>query len=43
MPSRVFGYYLKAYIAYLMSDAAKDDSPDGASCFLSLIDYKSGT
>ena len=39
MPSRVFGYYLKAYIKYLMSDAAKGDS-DGASCFISLINFK---
>ena len=30
MPSRVFGYYLQAYITYLMSQAAKGDS-DGAS------------
>jgi hypothetical protein len=39
MPSRVFGYYLKAYITYLMSDAARGD-PDGASCFISLINFR---
>lgn len=39
MPSRVFAYYLRAYMAYLMSDAAKGDS-DGASCFISLINFK---
>jgi hypothetical protein len=40
MPSRVFGYYLQAYIIYLMSDAARGDS-DGASCFISLVNFKS--
>ena len=40
MPSRVFGYYLRAYINYLLSDAAKGDS-DAASCFISLINVKS--
>jgi hypothetical protein len=39
MPSRVFGYYLKAYITYLMSAAARGDS-DGASCFISLINFR---
>ena len=39
MPSRVFGFYLKAFIAYLMSDAARDDA-DAASCFFSLIRFK---
>lgn len=39
MPSRVFGYYLRAYIVYLMSEAARSDS-DGASCFVSLINLK---
>ncbi len=39
MPNRVFGYYLKTYITYLMSDVAKGDS-DGASCFISLISFK---
>lgn len=36
MPSRVFGFYLRAYILYLMSDASIGDA-DGASCFISLI------
>lgn len=36
MPNRVFGFYLKAYITYLMSDAAVGDS-NGASCFIGLI------
>ncbi|AMV37103.1 hypothetical protein [Planctomyces sp. SH-PL62] len=40
MPSRVFGFYLKAYMGYLTSDASRGDS-DAASCFLSLMDYKS--
>jgi hypothetical protein len=39
MPVKVFGYYLKAYIAYLTSDAARGDS-DGASCFVRLIRFK---
>jgi hypothetical protein len=39
MPSRVFAYYLRAYMTYLLSDAAKGDS-DGASCFISLIGFK---
>ncbi|TDU70565.1 hypothetical protein EI77_02610 [Prosthecobacter fusiformis] len=39
MPSRVFGYYLRAYIAYLLSHASTGDS-DGASCFLGLIEHK---
>ena len=39
MPSRVFGYYLRAYIAYLMSPASALDS-DGAGCFLGLIAHK---
>ncbi len=36
MPGPVFGFYLRAYIAYLISDAAQGD-PDGASCFVHLI------
>jgi len=39
MPSRVFGYYIKAYMTYLTSDAAQGDS-DGASCFIALIAFK---
>jgi hypothetical protein len=39
MPGRVFGYYLKAYMTYLMSDAAQGDS-DGASGFITLIAFK---
>jgi hypothetical protein len=42
MPSRVFAYYLDAYIAFLMSDDAKGHS-DAASCFITLIDHKSET
>lgn len=39
MPSRVFGYYLRAYLAYLLSSASANDS-DGASCFIGLIRHK---
>jgi hypothetical protein len=39
MPSRAFGYYLRAYISYLLTAKARDDS-DAASCFVSLIDFK---
>jgi hypothetical protein len=39
MPSRVFGYYLRAYMAYLLSSASANDS-DGASCFIGLIEHK---
>lgn len=39
MPSRVFGYYLRAYLAYLLSSASASDS-DGASCFIGLIEHK---
>ncbi len=39
MPGRVFGFYLRAFIAYLISDAARDDA-DAASCFFSLIRFK---
>lgn len=39
MPSRVFGYYLRAYLNYLLSNDSANDS-DGASCFFSLIKYK---
>jgi hypothetical protein len=39
MPARVFGYYLRAYLAYLTSDAAMRDT-DGASCFISLVAFK---
>ena len=35
----MFGYYLRAFIAYLFSANARDDS-DAASCFVSLIDFK---
>lgn len=38
-PSRVFGYYLRAYVAYLLSPASANDA-DGASCFIGLIEYK---
>jgi hypothetical protein len=39
MPGRVFDFYVRTFIAYLMSDAARHDS-DGASCFISLIQFK---
>ncbi len=39
LPPRIFAYYLKAFISYLLSDASKADS-DGANCFISLIDLK---
>ncbi|MDR3638194.1 MAG: hypothetical protein P4L84_30600 [Isosphaeraceae bacterium] len=39
MPGRVFRYYGRAYIAYLLSDTARGDS-DGASCFIGLINHK---
>jgi hypothetical protein len=39
MPAPVFGFYLKAFMAYLMSEAARGDS-DGASCFIGLIRFK---
>ncbi|WP_422929298.1 hypothetical protein [Singulisphaera sp. PoT] len=41
MPRRVFGYYLGAYLRYLLSDAARGDS-DGASGFITLIHHKAG-
>lgn len=40
MPRRVFGYYLAAYISYLLSDASQDDA-GGANAFIYLIDFKS--
>ena len=40
MPSRVFGYYFKAFITYLMSDVARDDSCS-ASWFISLVRLRS--
>ncbi len=40
MPSRVFPFYVRAYSAYLMSEAARGDS-DGASCFITLLQHKS--
>jgi hypothetical protein len=39
MPGRVFGFYLKAFIAYLMSDAARGEC-DAASSFIHLIRSK---
>lgn len=39
MPSRVFGYYVRAFGDYLISPAAHGDS-DGASCFIALIEFK---
>jgi hypothetical protein len=39
MPGRVFDFYLRAFIAYLMSDGGKDDLL-GASCFLDQIRFK---
>lgn len=39
MPSRVFGYYARAYVEYLLSEAARGDS-DGASAFVSLLEFK---
>lgn len=37
MPKQVFGYYLRAFMAYLASTSAEGDA---ASCFISLIKYK---
>lgn len=39
MPFACFPFYANAYIDYLRSDLAKDDS-DGASCFFGLIDVR---
>ena len=39
MPSRVFGYYFRAYLTYVLSPASANDS-DGASCFIGLIEHK---
>ena len=39
MPLACFSYYVHAYIEYLRSDAAIDDS-GGASCFLSLVGFR---
>ena len=39
MPGPVFGFYLKAFMAYLVSEAARGDC-DGASCFVSHIEFK---
>ncbi|MDZ4688697.1 MAG: hypothetical protein SH850_26795 [Planctomycetaceae bacterium] len=36
MPAPCLRYYIRAYIAYLMSDASQND-PDGARCFLGLV------
>jgi hypothetical protein len=36
IPRRAFGYYLKSYMAYLTSEAARGDS-DSAGCFIDLI------
>ncbi len=35
MPQRVFAYYIKAYIAYLISESSKIDASD-ANSFISL-------
>ncbi|HUQ71151.1 MAG TPA: hypothetical protein VM165_16610 [Planctomycetaceae bacterium] len=39
MPAPCLRYYIRAYIAYLMSDASQHD-PDGASCFLVLVKHR---
>jgi len=39
MPSRVFRYYVKAFVAYLLSGEAMEDS-DGASGFISMLELK---
>jgi hypothetical protein len=39
MPSRGFGSYVRAYMAYLVSPKSAEDS-DGASCFIGLIESK---
>ncbi len=39
MPARAFTYYIQAYCAYLLSEAARGDS-DGASAFLSVIQVR---
>ena len=41
MPDRVFGFYLRAYMAYLQTSASASDS-DGASCFISGIEHQLG-
>jgi len=39
MPCRVFRYYINAYIDYLLSDAASEDSI-AASAFISLVTHR---
>ncbi len=36
MPRACFPFYARAYMAYLLSDASKDDS-DGANCFFGFV------
>ncbi len=38
MPSRVFGYYLKAYSTYLVRRTRQQEDPQEASWFISTID-----
>jgi hypothetical protein len=39
MPSRVFSFYLLAYMQYLRSDKSRGDA-DGASCFIDVIKFR---
>jgi hypothetical protein len=39
MPRACFPFYVRAYVAYLHSDASKDDA-DGASCFFGLAEFR---
>ncbi|MFN0197441.1 MAG: hypothetical protein ACKVT0_11910 [Planctomycetaceae bacterium] len=39
MPAEVFTYYLPAFVSYLLSEKSRGDS-DGASCFISLIEFR---
>jgi len=39
MPTPCLGYYITAYLQYLMSDRSKGDS-DGASCFFGLVEIR---
>ena len=40
MPRACFSFYVKAYVAYLLSEASKGDS-DAANCFFGLVDFRS--
>jgi hypothetical protein len=39
MPLKCFGFYVNAYMDYLRSEFARDDS-DGASAFLGLVQFR---